>query len=167
MELAQGIDLTVQGVSFPGHFMVKVHLPKGLVVLDPFTGQSLSREALAERLEPFKLPGRSMDEFEAPLGLYLQASAPRDIIARMLRNLKEIHRTQEDWPRMLAVQNRLIALLPEAWTEYRDRGLLHAELGDPGRAVQDLETYLVRATEEADRDAISDRLADLRGAHRG
>lgn len=167
MELAQGIDLTVQGVSFPGHFMVKVHLPKGLVVLDPFTGQSLSREALAERLEPFKLPGRSMDEFEAPLGLYLQASAPRDIIARMLRNLKEIHRTQEDWPRMLAVQNRLIALLPEAWTEYRDRGLLHAELGDARRAVMDLETYLVRATEEADRNAISDRLADLRGAHRG
>jgi regulator of sirC expression with transglutaminase-like and TPR domain len=167
MELAQGVDLTVQGVSFPGHFMVKVHLPKGLVVLDPFTGQSLSREELAERLEPFKLPGRSMDEFEAPLGLYLQASEPRDIIARMLRNLKEIHRTQEDWHQMLAVQNRLIALLPEAWTEYRDRGLLHAELGDAARAVQDLETYLLRAPEELDRHAISDRLADLRGANRG
>ncbi len=167
MELAQGLDLTVQGVGFPGHFMVKVHLPKRLVVLDPFTGQSLSREELAERLAPFQVPGRALDEFEAPLGLYLQAAAPRDIIARMLRNLKEIHRAQEDWPRMLAVQNRLIALLPEAWTEYRDRGLLHAELGDTASAVEDLETYLARASQEMDRHAIADRLTDLRGTHRG
>jgi regulator of sirC expression with transglutaminase-like and TPR domain len=167
MELAHGIDLNVRGVGFPGHFMVKVHLPRGLAVLDPFTGQSLSREELAERLEPFQLSGQSAEGFEAPLGLYLQAAAPRDIIARMLRNLKDIHRTQEDWPRMLAVQNRLIVLLPEAWTEYRDRGLLHAELGDAGLAVRDLETYLLRATGEMDRNAITDRLSDLRGAHRG
>jgi regulator of sirC expression with transglutaminase-like and TPR domain len=167
MELAQGLDLTVQGVGFPGHFMVKVHLPKGPVVLDPFTGQSLSREELAERLESFQTPGRSAQAFEPPLGLYLQASPPRQIIARLLRNLKEIHRTQEDWPRMLAVQNRLIVLLPESWAEYRDRGLLHAELGNAGMAVQDLETYLLRATEEFDRRAIADRVLDLRGALRG
>ena len=68
---------------------------------------------------------------------------------------------------MLAVQNRLIALLPEAWTEYRDRGLLHAELGDTASAVEDLETYLARASQEMDRHAIADRLTDLRGTHRG
>ncbi len=52
MELAQGLGLHARGISFPGHFMVKVLLPRGQVVLDPTTGQSLSREDLAERLEP-------------------------------------------------------------------------------------------------------------------
>lgn len=54
MELAHGLGLNARGVAFPGHFMVKVNLPKGQVVIDPFTGQSLSREELAERLEPYK-----------------------------------------------------------------------------------------------------------------
>ena len=68
-------------------------------------------------------------EFEVPLGLFLQAAPPRDVIARMLRNLKEIHRGAEDWQRLLAVQDRLVILLPDAWEERRDRGLAHAELG--------------------------------------
>ena len=53
IELAQGLGLHARGVCFPGHFMVKVNLPKGQVVIDPFTGQSLSREELEERLEPY------------------------------------------------------------------------------------------------------------------
>lgn len=167
MELAQGLALPVQGVGFPGHFLIKIQLPRGLAVLDPFTGQSLSRDELTERLEPYQPPGDRQDGFDAPLGLYLQAARPRDIIARMLRNLKDIHRTQEDWPRLLAVQNRLIVLLPEAWSEYRDRGLVHAELGDAAQAVRDLETYLAHATGEVDHGAITERLSGLRGAHRG
>lgn len=162
MELAQGLGLHVRGVAFPGHFMVKANLPKGQVVIDPFTGQSLSREELAERLEPYKRRSGLVDDFDVPLGLYLQAATPRDIISRMLRNLKEIHRTQEDWPRLIAVQNRLIVLLPQAWAEYRDRGLALAEEGDTTRAVADLETYLVNAEEALDIDAIADRVAALR-----
>ena len=54
LELAQGLGLHARGVCFPGHFMVKVNLPKGQVVIDPFTGQSLSREELSERLEPYR-----------------------------------------------------------------------------------------------------------------
>ena len=99
-----------------------------------------------------------------PLGLYLQASPPRDIIARMLRNLKEIHTSQEDWSRLIAVQDRLIVLLPQAWTEYRDRGLAHAEAGHSARALQDLETYLANAQEALDLDAIAQRVAELRRA---
>ena len=94
---------------------------------------------------------------EAQLG-----RAPRDIVARMLRNLKEIHRAQEDWQRVIAVQNRLLILLPDAWAEYRDRGLAHAEQGHSQRAVEDLETYLVHAQDALDIDAIADRVADLR-----
>jgi regulator of sirC expression with transglutaminase-like and TPR domain len=162
IELAQGLGLHARGVCFPGHFMVKVNLPKGQVVIDPFTGQSLSREELEERLEPYKRRSGLVDEFEVPLGLYLQAAPARDIISRMLRNLKEIHQAQEDWQRLIAVQDRLLVLLPEAWGEYRDRGLAHAEQGHTQMAVEDLETYLVHAQDALDIDAIADRVANLR-----
>jgi regulator of sirC expression with transglutaminase-like and TPR domain len=164
IELAQGLGLHARGVCFPGHFMVKVNLPKGQVVIDPFTGQSLSREELAERLEPYKRRSGLVDEFEVPLGLYLQAAPARDIIARMLRNLKEIHNAQEDWQRLIAVQDRLVILLPEAWAEYRDRGVAHAEQGHTALAVIDLETYLVHAQDALDIDIIADRVANLRRA---
>jgi regulator of sirC expression with transglutaminase-like and TPR domain len=162
LELAQGMGLSARGVGFPGHFMVKVNLPKGQVVIDPFDGQSLSREELAERLEPFRRRSGLVDEFEVPLGLYLQATPPREIIARMLRNLKEIHKTQQDWPRLIAVLDRLIVLLPQAWAEHRDRGLAHAEMGHAALAVADLESYLVNAEESMDIDAIADRVMALR-----
>jgi regulator of sirC expression with transglutaminase-like and TPR domain len=162
MELAQGLGLSVRGVGFPGHFMVKVNLPMGQAVIDPMNGQSLSREELSERLEPYRRPSTLIEDMEAPLGLFLQSAPPRDIIARMLHNLKEIYRTQEDWPRMLAVQERLIVLLPESWSEYRDRGLAHAEMGNTEQALADLECYLIHTEDLVDVNAITDRVDELR-----
>jgi regulator of sirC expression with transglutaminase-like and TPR domain len=162
MELAQGLGLSVRGVSFPGHFMVKINLAMGQAILDPTTGLSLSREQLSERLEPYR-PSFLMEDMETPLGLYLQSAPPRDILTRMLRNLKEIFRTQEDWPRMLAVQERLIVLLPDSWMEYRDRGLAHAEMGNTEQALADLECYLVHTEDLLDGEAISGRVSELRG----
>lgn len=162
MELAQGLRLDARGVGFPGHFMVKVHLPKGQVVLDPFTGHSLSREQLAERLEPYRRRSAEDEDAEVPLGLYLQTASPREILARMLRNLKEIHRAQEDWGRLVPVLDRLIVLQPDAWPEYRDRGLAHAALGHRQQAVPDLEAYLRHTDAGQDIDAITDRVAELK-----
>jgi regulator of sirC expression with transglutaminase-like and TPR domain len=162
MELAQGLGLSVRGVGFPGHFMVKVHLPMGQAVIDPMNGKSLSREQLSEQLEPFRRRNGLLDEFEVPLGLYLQAAPSREIIARMLRNLKEIFTTQMDWERLLAVQERLVILLPDSWPEYRDRGLAHAELGHSDEALSDLECYLDHAEDLVDVEAISDRVDFLR-----
>ena len=164
LELAQGLGLNACGISFPGHFMVKVSLPKGQVVIDPFTGQSLSREELTERLEPYNHRSGLVDEFDVPLGLYLQAASPRDIIARMLRNLKEIHQSQEDWVRLIAVQDRLIVLLPQAWGERRDRGLAHASQGHSELALLDLQCYLDHADDGLDMDQIADRVMQLRRA---
>ena len=164
LELAQSLELDAEGISFPGHFLVQVKLGHGRVVVDPFTGASLSREELLERIEAFHprftLPLGS----SAPLALYLQPAHPRQILARMLRNLQEIHRTQPDWVRFVAVQDRLVTLLPHAWEEYRDRGLALAELGQHARARADLRLYLREATDAADRDTMADRLAALDGA---
>ena len=162
LELAGGLGLIARGVAFPGHFMVKVNLPKGQVVIDPFSGQSLSREDLSERLEPFKSRTKVDDESEMPIGLYLQSATPREIIDRMLRNLKEIHKSQEDWQRLIAVEDRLIVLQPDAWSEYRDRGLALAVQGHAARAVPDLEKYLAQAEDASDIEAVAQRLAQLR-----
>ena len=167
LELATGLNLNAHGVSFPGHFMVKVNLPKGQVVMDPFNGQSLSREELTERLEPYRQRARAKaieelgGDFDVPMGLYLQSATPRDIIGRMLYNLKEIHTTQEDWSRLVAVLDRLIVLQPDTWTDYRDRGLAMAAQGHHQSAVTDLEKYLAHCSKAPDADAIEKRLADL------
>lgn len=169
LELAQGLGLDAQGISFPGHFLVKIALDAGLVVMDPVNGESLGLDALAERLAPYRseadrLAGADLDEGETPLGLYLQACPPRDLLARMLRNLKEIFRTQEDWPRMLSVMERLVVLLPANMGERRDRGLVHAELGHAGQALSDLQAYLEAEPMAPDHGALAARVREIAGA---
>ena len=167
IELAQGLGLAARGVGFPGHFMLKVNLPEGQVVIDPMDGQSLSREQLSERLLNQGLPVALNDDVEIPLGLYLQMAPPREIIARMLRNLKEIHSALEDWPRMVSVLNRLVILLPDHWALYRERGLALAEAGHTERALLDLETYLNNTSAQEGRQAIALRVIELRQSRQG
>jgi regulator of sirC expression with transglutaminase-like and TPR domain len=83
----------------------------------------------------------------------------------MLRNLKEVHRTQHDWQRLITVLDRLIVLLPDAWGERRDRGLAHAERGNTLEAMADLEAYLAHAEDGLDIDLVADRLSALRNAN--
>ena len=115
LELAQGLGLHARGVCFPGHFMVKVNLPKGQVVIDPFTGESLSKEDLQERLAPLHAEtgllrdGVVSDEL---LKHYLRAATPREVVARMLRNLEELHAARQDVERLALVRQRLAVLLP-------------------------------------------------------
>lgn len=164
LELARSLDLTVEGVSFPGHFLVQAHLDEGRVVIDPFTGQSLSQAELRERLDEWTRPASGPGfAQELPLTLFLEGATPRQILARMLGNLKHIHHGAQDWQRAVAVQDRLITLLPRAWDEYRERGLALAELGELQRARVDLAVYLRQAGQAPDRDHIAERLRALGG----
>ena len=166
VEVATQLGLRANGISFPGHFLVKLSMlsgpHNGEVIIDPFTGKSLSREELDEMLGPYKVSQGLIGEFDAPLGLFLQSAPPREILARMLRNLKEIHSTAEDWPRLLRVLNRLIVLLPHAHEERRDRGLAWAELGQTDKAADDFEAYLRHRPDADDRNAMAEQLARLR-----
>lgn len=161
LELAQALGLQAEGVSFPGHFLVKVTLPEGLVVMDPLTGLSLGLDRLAERLAPFRQGIEDIEDADTPLGLYLQPAPPRDILTRMLRNLKEIFTSQSDWPRLKCVLDRLVVLNPDAIFERRDRGLALMEMGLNAEARDDLSAYVSLAVNASDVDIIRLRLASL------
>jgi regulator of sirC expression with transglutaminase-like and TPR domain len=164
IEIAQQIGLVARGVSFPGHFLIKLKMPQGEVVIDPFNGRSLSRDELDERIAPYRRRHGLTGDAEVPLGLFLQTATPRAVVARVLRNLKEIHRGAEDWPELLAVMQRLVILLPDDWDERRDRGLVRAELGDAEGAMADLAVYLEHSPGAEDARAIDDRIGELRAA---
>ena len=161
VELANQIGLDACGISFPGHFLAKVHMPQGEIVIDPFTGQSMSRDALDALLVPYRRRGARNGLGDAPLVSFLQPAQPREVIARMLRNLKEVFRSSQDAPRLLGIAERLVILLPDAWEERRDRGLVHAALGARFPAMADLAGYLEHAPDAPDRPAIRKRLAEL------
>jgi regulator of sirC expression with transglutaminase-like and TPR domain len=142
IEFATQIGLRAQGVSFPGHFLVKIAMPRGEVVLDPFTGHSLSREELEERLAPYLRQHGLVGDNEVPLGLFLQAAPARDVVARMLRNLVEIHRRSGDTQRLIQVLERMVIVLPQAWEEQRDLALALADAGQHAAAAAALTLYL-------------------------
>jgi|SRR5450755_2017287 len=161
VEMATQVGLDAHGVSFPGHFLARIRMPQGDIVIDPFTSQSMSRDALDALLVPYRRRHPLAGTSEFSLGVFLRPAAPREVIARMLRNLKEIFRSGHDSARLLGVAERLVILLPEAWEERRDRGLVHAALGARYPAMVDLAGYLEHAPDAPDGPAIKQRLAEL------
>lgn len=162
LELAGAIGLRAQGIGFPGHFLLRLHLPQGDVVLDPLTGDSLSREDLEEALLPYRAQG-SGEIGALPLEQLLRPATPRQILARMLRNLKEVHRSHGHWERLLRVQQRLVLLLPQDAAERLELAGVEEMLGLWGLACGDLERYLALAPDAGDRLEVLARLAGLRG----
>lgn len=161
LELGEQAGLRMTGVAFPGHFLVKCRVGLGEVVLDPFTGAALTPTRLDERLAVYRQGSGLPDDMELPLEFFLRAATPREILARMLRNLKEVHRAARDWPRLLAVQQRLVVLLPGDAAERRDRGLVLDALGAHAAAADDLAFYLAHCGDAADAPALQMRLAEL------
>lgn len=162
LELARSIGLEAYGVSFPGHFMLKVLLAQGQVILDPLTGKSFSSEELTHQLQAQIPRLASYSEETMPLGLFLQSASSREILARMLRNLKEIFRVQQDAIRQLKVMERLVVLQPKDWLERRDRGMAYEALGRRQEAIADFQAYLDFAREAVDASEVAQKLNDLK-----
>lgn len=160
LEMGEQIGLQVRGVSFPGHFLLRVTTPGGEVMLDPITGNALSESHMVEMLEPYV--GRERDAIPGTLRALLQPASPREIIARMLRNLKAVYLQTERWQRLLAVQQRLVILLPENIEEVRDRGLAYARLDYLRPALEDLALYLEERSDAEDATVVEAELRDLR-----
>ncbi|TDV08294.1 SirB1 family protein [Paraburkholderia caballeronis] len=160
LELASQLDLPVRGVSFPGHFLLRVIAPEGDVILDPTTGRSLSESDMVELLEPYV--ANAGESVARALRMLLEPATRREIVARMLRNLKATYVQTERWQRLLAIQQRLVILLPGSIEEVRDRGFAYARLDYLRPALEDLERYLEERPEAEDATVVESQLYELR-----
>jgi regulator of sirC expression with transglutaminase-like and TPR domain len=156
MELGRRIGLPLQGVSFPGHFLVRLRVRGGTLVLDPFAGgapQSVSE--LRERLQ------RVVRHVDLPIEEFLEPASHRQILARLLRNLKAIYREKKQPDRLLAVLNRILTVTPEAHAELRDRGYVYEQLECHRAALADLTAYSEREPQAADAAEVRSRMVEL------
>jgi regulator of sirC expression with transglutaminase-like and TPR domain len=163
MEVARRVGVPLDGVSFPGHFLVRLPVDDGVLVMDPFNGgRPLDVDELRERAKPH-LGGDAPDD-EA-LGHILSPASHRGMLTRMLRNLHGVYVEQDDWERAVRCSDRILKLSSTNAEALRDRGLGYLKLGHMHGARQDLARYLQLNPDAPDRDSLRERLVDLsRGA---
>lgn len=161
MELGQQIGLNIRGVSFPNHFMMRISLQQGEIIMDPLNGESLSKNQLQEMLDPYLDAKGYRGELSLPLNIFLRASSSREILSRFMRNLKMIYSEDERWERLLGIQERLVILLPDSAEEIRDRGLIFAQLEYVRPAIADLHHYLGEMPGAEDAADIREHIATL------
>jgi len=164
MEIGRRIGLPLEGVSFPGHFLVRLPLRGGTLVLDPFSGGvPQSEDELRERLKrviPRDAAG-GVPVAELPLDQFLEPASNRQILARVLRNLKGVYREKDHPERLLEVLNRMVIVAPESAAELRDRGLVYRRLECWRPALKDLTDYLEREPDAADLDEVRAKMVEL------
>ncbi len=145
IEVANHLGIPAYGVGLPGHFIVGVQNDPDPFYLDPFHGGVfLSIPDCAELVR--KTAGYEGD-FQTG---WLQPIGPREIIIRMLNNLRYIFVEREAWPEAVKVVEHLCLLRSDLSTLTRDLGLLHYRDGSLRKAMTYLEKYLSREPEAGD-----------------
>jgi regulator of sirC expression with transglutaminase-like and TPR domain len=148
IEVARRAGLPIEGINFPGHFLLRCRAGRGLtsaedLIIDPFhRGALLPRELLARQSSGHQDPE---DEDEDPARFQSRLLPPAtkpQILSRMLTNLKRVYVTMHSFPQARDVADMLIAVDPSAISELRDRGLLAYHLKDFSGALRDLQAYL-------------------------
>lgn len=156
VEVGKRVGLKVEGVGLPGHFIAGVQAEAGRYYFDPFNGGVEITEDDAVRLVE-QSTGRS-GYFDTT---WLDPSSPRDIIARMLNNLRGVYLQREAWPEAIAVVEHLRILQPDEVNHLRDLGVLHHHNGSPRQAADLLDAYLARAPNAPDAAVARNILATI------
>jgi regulator of sirC expression with transglutaminase-like and TPR domain len=161
MEVGRRCGLRVDGVSFPGHFLCKVSLDEGELVVDAFNGGQLL--GIPELKRRFASAAGDAARFDARL---LRAARPKEILARMLLNLRSVYLDRGDLPRALSAVDRQLLLQPDDARVLRDRARLCEQLGGPEAAADDLERVLRLEPAASDATALRARVDRLRGSRK-
>jgi len=159
MEVGRRIGLPLQGVSFPAHFLVKCPLHEGAIVLDPYArGISLGFDDLKQRLRELD---SSFEPSRSVVAAMLAAAGNKDMLLRLLRNLKSIYVEQQAWLKALGATEHIICVMPDLAEEYRDRGMFYLNLECFRAAQFDLKAYLAMLPTAPDADRVRSRLVEL------
>lgn len=161
MEVCRRLGLPLEGISFPGHFLVRLPVEEGVLVMDPFNGgRPLGVDELRERARN-NLGGEAPDD--QVLAQILDPAPARAILMRMLRNLYGVYAEREEWDRAARSADRILKLAPEQSEALRDRGLAYLRLDHRAGARADLSLYLRREPDAADAAQVREQLIDLGG----
>jgi len=154
MEVGARAGLETQGIGMPGHFIVRAREAGSLEasLIDPFNGRVIDREDCQARLDEL-FDGNVMLSDE-----HLRSSGSRDILVRLLTNLKAIYTRASLYQKALATVERILILRPEAVVEHRDRGALLAQIGRLPEAVWATQLYLQLAPRSDDADEVKQQL---------
>lgn len=155
--IGRAIGLKLVGINFPGHFLVKLPLNEGALLIDVFAGGVVLSEAELRR----RLSSVFDGDPPRPLEAYLHAASEREVLTRWLHNLKRIHAQAGEWEQMLKVADRLVILRPDSCEELRDRALAYEQLECPRAAAGDLAQYLARRPDAVDAGEVRKRLSEL------
>jgi regulator of sirC expression with transglutaminase-like and TPR domain len=160
MELGRRAGLDTEGVGLPGHFVVRARASvKGREVatlVDPFNRRVVGENDCQQLLD--SLYGGQIALSEE----HLRASTTREILARILRNLKAVYAQGRRYARALSVVDRILLVEPDAHAERRDRGALLGQLGRYNEAAAEMLAYLQAAPDAPDAAAVSEQLKKLR-----
>ena len=153
LEVGRRAGLRLEGVNFPGHFLVRALGAHGTaddeLIIDPFhAGAILSEVDCRHLLREYVGENTAFDR-----GL-LATATRQHIVVRMLVNLKRLYVRMRSFPQARATADLLLAVDPSALVELRDRGLLAYHMEDFAAALKDLEAYLrLMPRDERDDDA--------------
>jgi len=156
MEVARRISVKAEGIGFPGHFLVKCTDEEEPIFIDPFhRGEVKLPEDFSEMLE--KLYGRKV----ALRPQFLEAASKKQILKRMLANLKAIYLRNNSLGEALSMFDHLIILDPAGAEEIRDRGSLYLQMGCLSQAREDFDIYLRLAPNAHDAAMIREQILNL------
>ncbi|NUS59337.1 MAG: tetratricopeptide repeat protein, partial [Lysobacter sp.] len=159
IEVARRLGIPLDGVSFPGHFLVRLPVDDGVLVMDPFNrGRPLDEDELRQRARPH-LNGEAPDD--RALFQILNPATHRAILMRVLRNLHGVYAERDDWERAARSADRLLRLQPDNSDALRDRGLAYLKMGYQQGARNDLARYLQLNPDAQDSGPLRERLVEL------
>ncbi|MCP5069099.1 MAG: tetratricopeptide repeat protein [bacterium] len=155
IEVGRRLGIPIHGISFPRHFLARATGNVDLII-DAFAGRTLTDGDCSDRLKQAMGPGATFDRRR------LRAATPREVLLRMLGNLKHVHIVGRRYSQAAECCARMLLAAPELLGELRDRGILHEHLELYGAAIADYEKFLDSADAEPSAQTIRARCNALR-----
>ena len=154
ISIGSRLNIPVSGISFPGHFLVQYGGGSGTIV-DPFSGRELSRTDCQNMLKQIAGPKATLKEE------YFSPASPRDVLIRMLDNLKQIFWRQKSWEESKACIDRQLLLFPEREEFNVQLGAVYEMQGNTALAHHTYTQILQGASDDQLKQLASKRLLAL------
>ncbi len=156
--LGHALGLPLSGVAFPGHFLVKLEISDGAIVLDPyFGGISLDEEDIEERLQEYY--GERLEKSRAK-GV-LASSTNKEIVLRVMRNLRNLYMQEINWAKALPLADIMVEMEGDRADALKARAAIYDQLECHAPALADYSAYLKLSPDAQGNKFIRSRVIDL------